>query len=229
MTQESPRYTDEQMALILKRASELQARGEEPAHTLEAIQQIAQQAGIDPQFVADAAATVPAFGTPVLARLLGAPSAYRLSRRIPGTFLTGDHAALIATIRDHMPQVGEVKEVAGSFEWHAGPSDNKTAITFTPSSGVTVVRIDSRYLAPKFVLFLGATVVTLITGVVGSAVSPQLGVPLGLGMLALSFTSARSLWNRTARRARAKLERLLAALTEQLGRDRPDSSGPPSR
>jgi hypothetical protein len=43
-----PRYTDEQMALILKRAAELQSAGEEQIHTLAEIQQIAQQVGIEP-------------------------------------------------------------------------------------------------------------------------------------------------------------------------------------
>src|SRR5262245_38849338 len=51
-------FTDQQMALILKRAAERQAAGAEPTHSLESIQDIARQVGIDSALVADAAATI---------------------------------------------------------------------------------------------------------------------------------------------------------------------------
>ena len=217
------------MALILKRAAELQATGEQPAYTLEAIQHIAQQVGIDPQFVADAAASLPTPAAAAGSLLFGAPSAYRLSRRIPGILQATDHPAVIATIRDHMPEVGEVRELAGSFEWHAGRADNMTAISFTPSPGGTLVRMDGRYMAPKFLLFLGASTVAMLTGLLGTAASPELGVGLGLGVFAVAFTSARFAWNLTADRGRRRLEHLLARLTEQLSGSRAsaDEAPPP--
>ena len=223
-----PRYTDQEMALILKRAAELQATSEEPVHTLDEIKQIAEQVGIDPKLIADAASALRVPAIPIGVRLFGAPSAYRLSRRMPGIIPIADHAAIIATVRDHMPLVGEVKEFTDCFEWHAGPPDNKTAITLTRSVGATVVRIDGRYVAPKFMLYFGATALTLVTTVVGTVFSPALGVGLGLGMLGLSFASARSLWNRAAGRTRRTLERLLVALAEQVDRSQPASTEPPT-
>jgi hypothetical protein len=216
MAEQDPRFTDQQMALILKRAAELQATGEEPVHTLAAIQEIARQVGIDAQLVADAAADLPAAGGRFGPRLLGAPSEFRVSRRIPGALQAADHPAVIATIRDHLPEVGEVQELAGGLEWHAGEDNNKTAITFTPSSGGTIVRIDGRYFGLKLILYLGAGAMTMLTGLLGMAGSPELGAGLGLGMFALSFASARYAWNRIAERGRRRLERLLAALTAQL-------------
>src|SRR4051812_5379894 len=103
MTDPRTRYTDQQMALILNRAAELQAAGDERRYTLEEIQAIAQQVGIEPEQVAVAAAALPApNGRPAL---FGAPSAYRLSRRISATSQPVDEPTVIATIRDHMPAV----------------------------------------------------------------------------------------------------------------------------
>jgi hypothetical protein len=226
MSDAGPRFTDQQMALILKRAAELQATGEEPVHTLEAIQQIAEQVGIDPQRIAEAAAAVQAPGAAPSHLIFGAPSAYRLTRQVGGSLDSADHAALIATIRDHLPDVGQVQEFAGGFEWHAGSADNKTAITLTPTPRGTAVRVDGRYFATKFVLFLSASVLTFLTGIAGLAVSPVLGAGLALGMCALTFTSARLLWNRASSRGRRRLERLLVALTGQLGGSPAQSSEP---
>jgi hypothetical protein len=226
MSDAAPQFTDQQMALIIKRAAELQATGEEPVHTLEAIQQIAQQVGIDPQFVAQAAVALQAPRSAAGPLLFGAPSAYRLARQTAGLLQSADHAALIATIRDHLPEVGEVKEFAGGFEWHAGPSDNKTAITFIPSPKGTVIRVDGRHFGSKFALFMSAGAVTLVTGLAGLGVSPEVGVGLGLGTFALSFTSARLLWNRLHMAGRRKLERLIVVLAEQLGRSPTDSGRP---
>ena len=50
------RYTDREMALILKRAAELQEHGpstgtREQSHTLSELEQIAAEVGIDPRYV----------------------------------------------------------------------------------------------------------------------------------------------------------------------------------
>ena len=218
MSDPGTRFTDQQMALILKRAAELQATGEEPVHTLESIQQIAQQVGIDPQLVAQAADALPLQGSASGRLLFGAPSAYRLTRQTASPLQAADRAALIGTIRDHLPQVGKVNEFAGGLEWHGGPGLDKTAITFTPSPRGTVIRVDGRNFDSKFTLFMSAGAITAVAGLAGLGVSPELGAGLGLGTLAITFTSARLLWNRLALAGRRKLERLVAALADQLDR-----------
>ncbi|MGB7211430.1 MAG: hypothetical protein WBC97_02280 [Gemmatimonadales bacterium] len=204
------------MALILKRATELQAAGEEPVHTLAAIQQIAQQVGIDPRLIAEAAASL---GPAAEARVhfFGAPSTYHLSRRLGRPLPSCDHAAVLAMIRAHMPLVGEAKEFAGGVEWQSGPADNKTAITFTPTTDETIVRISGRALGPKVIHYLSAGVLTMLIGVLGTAVSPAVGAGLALAMLVASFSVARMLWDRTAARGRARAQGLLDALSELTG------------
>jgi hypothetical protein len=204
------------MAAILKRAAELQATGEEPVHELATIQEIAQQVGIGPKHVADAAATLSFQGTVAGSRLFGASSAFRCTRQISDALSTSDRAAVVTTIRDQMPQVGVVTEFADRLEWQAGPADNKTAITLSAAAGGTLIRVDSRSLAPKLGFDSGVAVATIIAGALGAAIWPRLGASAALGMFALSFSTARFLWNRFADRSRQRLERLLATLVEQV-------------
>lgn len=215
------RYTDRQMAAILKRAAERQATGDEPLHELAAIQDIAQQVGIDPNHVADSAAALSFQGTMARGRLLGASSAFRRSRQIPEALSASERAAVVTTIRDQMPQVGVVTEFADRLEWHAGPADNKTAITLSAAAGGTLIRVDGRHLAPKLGFYSGAAVATIIAGGLGTSIWPRLGAGLALGIFVLSFGTARFLWNRFAHRSRQRLERLLATLVEQVRRRGP--------
>jgi len=212
-----PRYTDEQMALILKRAAELQSAGEEQIHTLAEIQQIAQQVGIEPRLIAAAAAGLPA-RTQGRADgvLFGAPSSYRLALRLPGSPSAAPRAQLIATIRDHMAQVGSVEEFEDRIEWYAGPADNKSAVTIEPSESETVIRVDMRQHGPKVGLYLLAGTVSLVAGVVGAIASPVVGVAVGAGALVSTFTGARAWWGRIVARRERRVGALMDALTNEI-------------
>lgn len=208
-------YTDEQMALILKRATELQAAGEESIHSLESIQQIAVQVGIDPRLVADAAATLTAKERGVSPGLLGWPPVCRIRRTVSTPFQSIDRAAAIATIRDHMPAVGDVKELANGFEWRSGSADIKTAITIMPSGSSTEIRVDGRYHGAKVMFYLGAGITTLFASVVATALSPHLGPAIGAGMLVASFVAARTLWNHIATHSRQRVANVVELLAAQ--------------
>jgi hypothetical protein len=210
------KFTDQQMALILKRAAERQAQGGEAVHSLESIQDIARQVGIDPQLVADAAATLERGREP--GSLLGPPSAYRSSRRLaPGAL---DQTSVLSTIRDYLPFAGEPRPVEGGFEWHAGPADNKTLIAVTSRADATTLRIDARQDGPKAMTYLLATTVGGLAGGVSvallSSISLGLGAGVGVAALAASLASARAFWNRFARRRDKRLHDLSDALARQL-------------
>jgi hypothetical protein len=205
------KFTDQQMALILKRAAERQAEGGEPVHSLESIQEIARQVGIDPRLVADAAATLE---TSRDSSLFGAPSAFRSSRRLPLRSI--DHAAVLATIRDHLTYAGEARHVGDGIEWHSGPADNKTVIAVAPGAEGTTLRIDARQHGPKAMLYIGAATVGVVAGVVGAALLSGIGVGVGLAALATSFAGARAIWNHQAHRRDKRLRDLSDALAGQL-------------
>jgi hypothetical protein len=206
------------MALILKRAAELQSAGEEQIHTLAEIQQIAQQVGIEPRLIAAAAAGLPARtqGRATDGVLFGAPSSYRLTRRLPGSPFATHRAQLIATIRDHMAQVGSVREFEDRIEWYAGPADNKAAVTIEPSESETVIRVDLRQQGPKVGLFLLAGSVTLVAAVAGTIASPAIGMAIGAGTLVSTFAGARVWWQRIVARRERRVGALMDALTNEI-------------
>jgi len=209
-------FTDQQMALILKRAAERQAAGDEPTHSLESIQDIARQVGIDSALVADVAATIDKSDNGVVF-LLGAPSAYRESRRLAGASATMDLGAVLETIRDHLPFAGEVRHVREGIEWHAGPADNKTVVALSPRAGGGVhLRIDARQQGPKALAYLAAGTVGLIASVVSITRLHGLGVAVGVAAIAVSFAGARMLWNHVAKRRDKRLLDLGNALAGQI-------------
>jgi hypothetical protein len=213
-----PRYTDDQMALILKRAAELQSAGEDQTHTLAEIQQIAQQVGIEPRLIAAAAAGLPAQtqGRATDGVLFGASSSYRHTLRLPGSPPAARRAELIATIRDHMAQVGAVREFADRIEWYAGPADNKAAVTIEPSESETVIRVDLRQQGPKVGLFLLAGSVTLVAAVAGTIAAPAIGMAIGAGTLVSTFAGARVWWQRIVARRERHVDALMEALTNEI-------------
>ena len=209
------KFTDQQMALILKRAAESsKSSGDEPAHSLESIQQIADQVGIDRQIVADVAATLdqPSGG----ASLLGAPSGFRLSRQVARTQAI-DQAAILATIRDHLPYgAGEMRPVGDGIEWHAGPADNKTVVAIAPGSDGTTLRIDARQHGVKALAYIGGVSAGLLVGVSASAVWHAPGAAVAAAAIGASFAGTRALWNRHVDSRRERFRRLLDALGDQL-------------
>jgi hypothetical protein len=217
------RYTDRQMALILKRAAERQAEGADASHSLADIQQIAQQVGIDASLIAEAALTIrDRDGQP--GEVLGPSAAYRVSRRLESPGVPIDSAALLEVIRDRMPDLGESRPLPDGFEWYSGPAENKTFVSVTTRSDGTTVRIDGRQSGPKIGLYLLAGTVTIVAGGVVTVAAPVVGVGVAAGLFVATFGAARAAWSAIARRSRARAEQLVDALAERIARHPPDEA-----
>jgi len=217
------KYTDQQMALILKRAAEQQAAAGEATHSLEAIQDIARQVGIDPALVANAAQNLDA---PAQAsHVMGEPSAHRISRRLQRAPTSIDSAALLAIIRDHLSMTGEIRPLGDGLEWHAGIAENKFVVTVAPTTAGPAVRIDARQHGPKALAYMAAGITGGIALLVGAGVGHGLGAAAGIAVLGASVAGARAVWNRYARRRNERLRALTEALVAQLESDgRPSES-----
>lgn len=208
------KFTDQQMALILKRAADRQADDGDASHSLESIQEIAREVGIDPRVVAEVAATLDV--SRAATTLFGASSAYRSSRRIVSNMSTIDRAAILAAIREHLPLVGEKRDVGDGIEWHSGPADNKTVVAVTPTPSGAMLRIDMRQHGLKAGTYIAAGTVGLIAGVVSVATLHGPGVAVGVGAFWASLAGARAIWNRHARRREQRMRGLSDALAAQL-------------
>jgi len=224
------RFDDEEVARILERAAELQHRAplappDISGMTLAQLEQVATEAGIDPQHVRDAAAALEReTRTPALpgASLLGAPMRLELERTVEGEIPAGASEALAETIRATIPNPGYVSTLGKSFEWNSANPQRALRVTVTPRAGRTVIRIEER---------LGNLVGGLFGGIVGGVGGGGGGTAMGVIGGALhnipaavaaagvalvgSFLLARTIFRKVVRYRAGELHRLLDALAER--------------
>ena len=213
------RYTDREMALILKRAAELQEHGpstgtREQSHTLSELEQIAAEVGIDPRYVVEAANAVDVEPTTKRAPLLGAPTTYQVSRFVEGEVPEVEFADMLDAIRRVTGKHGEVSRVLGSLEWKTMGPRGETYVTISPRQGKTAIRIGGQY-------GLGAGLVYGVVGTIGAALlvgtSVSTGSAIDVGTLAAvgagSYLAARTAWQAVAAKTERRLRKILEEVT----------------
>jgi len=207
------------MALILRRAAYLQEIGPDPArqdqsHTLTELESVAVEVGIDPRYVAEAAAAVDAEPTTKRAPLLGAPTTYQVSRFVEGQVAEADFAELLDSIRQVTASHGEVNRVLGALEWKGTGPRGETHVTISPRQGQTALRIGGRYGR-------GAGLVYVVFATIGAGLiagtSIATGSPIDVGTVAAvgagSYLAARTAWQVLAAKTERRLRKVLEEVT----------------
>jgi hypothetical protein len=204
------RYTEEDLALILNRAAELQegAPPSVPRYTLAEIQEIAAGAGIAPDHVASVAASL--HGDRALRGdgLLGAPTRFRFEETIDGEVTDDVVGELLDLVRRDLGIQGSVAEALGTVDWKGADSMGTTDVSIARRGGRTIIsvltgRTDAAGATATFsgfgALGLSALGMSLVgvAGLVGPAV-PLIGV---LGGGSTAWLAMRAIWRRVARRA----------------------------
>lgn len=231
------RYDDREMAVIIKLASELEEReagGE--SHSLDEIQEIAVQAGIDPDLVVQAARIFEAERASRASSLIGAPTAYRFQRSVAGEVPEDELGALVDVIRQVTGREGEVARVLESLEWRdLDPFGTTTHVEITPRRGRTAIRVAARSGNAAGWSYLGTGILaTILSVIVGKEMQAPILLEAGviLGLWSSGYLAARTVWRRTARRIKTRLRRLADGLTAQAARALPkgarSTSGPDS-
>lgn len=217
-----PRYTDEQMALILRRAAELQARGEDAVHRLRDIQRAAAEAGIDPALVARAAAelagALPSPNDPLQGDLFGASRRIVIDRWIENPTVSATSPQVLAAIRKHAPELGQVRQIGDGIEWRCGTGYSEWVVMVSPSGRGVRVQVAGSFEGRHFMLNFAALGVGVASGLAMLAIAPPLAaaLPVGIGAWGFAGLGARGLWNRSARRELERLERLADAAAAAL-------------
>ena len=218
---ESRRYSEEETALILRRAAELQepdglsSRGD--GFTLLEIQQIATEAGIDPTCVAEAAALMSVQERDRWASLLGGRTQFRFERVVSRELPESARSALVEEIREAMQRPGQTGHQAGALEWvHEKGDKDWVRIGVTSQAGQTHIQLHAhRGDEAAGVLSLSAVGGAMLAGLgaalLGVEATVEAFAVLGGGSGAgLAFGWA------TWRRLSARWERRLNALTTRL-------------
>lgn len=236
------RYGEDEVARLLKRATELQRDAVSPETgagelTLPELEDIAIEAGIDPHFLRRAAAELQVGGTSPGSRwswLTGAPASLLFERTVAGELPPDALEELPAEIQQRVGALGQASVVARTLTWQT-ETPNKTRslhVVVTSREGKTHIRIEERLNQLAGALFGG-----LVGGVGGGAGGAGLGVALGvlgsaalavalpLGAVAGSYFAARTIFSTMVARRREVLQDLLRHLSDAVSDAATDAAG----
>ncbi len=181
----SRRYTDKEVARIIKDASELQQVETAPESasvglSLAELESVAREAGLDPALVRRAAANLDTRVSDVKpSRFFGAPRTLVLERTIDGEVPVDEYEMLALTIQRTLGGLGTASTFGRTMQWTTAPSGRRRGsmrvvqVTITPRNGVTTIRIEEPLQQVAIALFVGSM------GGVGMGLMPLIGVGAG--------------------------------------------------
>jgi len=242
------RYNEKEVALLLRRASELQRAAptvrDPTGLTLRELEEIASEAGLDSAMLRQAAAELDtgvhgAQGN-LGSRLAGGPLRTVLERAVPGELPESGYAELIPLIIAAADRPGLASQVGQTFTWTSQDQANVRQLQVMMSSlgGSTQIRVEERYGGMAGGIFgvglggIGGGVGIGLGGGLGSALG---SLALGLGIPAvtvgLSYLGCRTLYRHSVARRRQVLERLMRDLEDRvrLAAQRAPAALPPER
>jgi hypothetical protein len=227
MSDESPRrYSEREIGDILKRATERQAERDEmtasvPAGlTLEEIEQIAREVGVDADLVRSVAADMSAGSLPEEKwRILGGPLKTEHLYKVDGSATDKDLDALVAEIREHLGIQGRFEKLNGSLTWNGADTTN-LEISVVPEGTQTRIQGKQHFGSMAMVFFFLPLFFTLVIG--SGYLAEEVGMPallefaLLMGALLIAFGGGRIGFKRWTRHQRDKMATLVQHLGELL-------------
>lgn len=216
-------YGDEEIGRILKRATELQRR--EPSAppagvTLQELEEIASEAGIDPMYLRRAATELDAGRAEptVWSKLLGDDVGLVRETTLPGEVGNDGFERILATIQATSKEHGQPSLFARTLTWRAETASNTRTVqvVVTSRDGTTHIRIEENLTQMASGIFGGV----VAGGGVGIGIG--VGLPIGLevlgsalfatlapvGMVGLGYVAARSIYRTVVGRRRRALSTL---------------------
>ena len=229
----SRRFTDREVALVLKRASEIDERSDARSGSgglsLNDLTEIAAEVGISNDALRRAVATLDqrrAGASP----WEGAPLVRRAVRAVPGELGEADVAELMRRVDASAEGAGSITEALGSVRWSASDRFVGTQVTVTPRDGQTTIEVAEKtparlrrvvHFIPAVWGLVGALPLLEATGgslptIAAGGLAVLLGGAIGRGVF--SFLSNRS--ERRVRALTAELAEVAAAAAARS--DEPD-------
>jgi len=221
MSEGSRRFTDREVALVLKRASEIdeaEVAGAASGLSLDDLTEIAGEVGISADAIEKAVAGLDR-RSPLGPALAGAPLVRRAVHAVPGRLDQQAVARLIQMVDAQTDSAGTVSEALGAVRWTASDRFMGTQVHFAPGDDHTSIEVLEK-ASPRLrrVLHLLPTAWGLMLG--GSAVSAMsLGTLGGTEMAGIAALSAaaglgvgRAAWTFLSRRSGRRVHKLAEIL-----------------
>jgi hypothetical protein len=227
MTNDKRHFSDEEFALVLRKAMELQEGGSglslpSEGLSLEDMRAVARDVGIDPALVDRAVSLLPEKQLSLVARATGGPTRYRLEHSGP-TVEKDDLSRILDVIRRETGHHGKVTNELDGITWETVGEVSQVHVSLAPRDGGTEVRLtvnrDAAFMLTWFFSVLGALVGAGITGAIVEPATVLGGVGIVGAALGGGLTLARTLWGRSTKAVREKTHRLMEMLTREIGTD----------
>lgn len=218
---QSRRFTDREVALVLRRASEIEdTQGTEGAAglSLEELQDIGREVGISADAIARAAASLGRSGV-VPAALAGAPLVRKAVHAVQGRLNEEALGALIRHVDERADSAGSISQALGSVRWTASDRFRSMQVSITPAGAETRIQVVEK-ATPRF-----RHVVQLLPAAWGvmlaAPLAGALGTP-GAGIVALLAAGGlvggaigRGVWSLLSSQSEARVSRLAAELSAE--------------
>jgi hypothetical protein len=236
MSEGGPKFSDEESALILQRAAELQAK-EGRSLSLRELEVAAAEIGIDVALVRRAAEEVAITGppppprAPVSGGALGAPLLLLHERVVPGAPRRGLWDDVASEIRRRLGVAGRVEASERQFTW-SDPHGRAVRVSLVARGERTLIRVEERMSGAAGGLFLGMGLPVALGGLgfilpicIAVLELPVL-IPVALAVwAALAFGLARTIFKTVASQRDRELRALADGIAE-LCREGPHALGP---
>lgn len=223
------RFNETDTDAILRRTAELATGSEEkPARrglSLDEMEALAKDAGLDPELVRQAARDVTTRQALATSPWTGAPKRIVLEEEIEGDVTEALWESMVGELQRTFGGIGLVSKVGRTRTWMfaptgpRGPGTRALSITVTSSGGKSVIRADEQ---------LNQLMGGLFGGIMGGLGGGTTGVWMGIGMGVLhsplaavgmvlcsltgTYTLARALYSRAYRKRSEELSELLTRL-----------------
>jgi hypothetical protein len=215
-------YSDKEVALILRKATDLQREAGSAAGeglSLPMLADIADEIGVDREFVERAALALDS-RTPAQSPIWGDPSVYQCQLSSQRKYSPDELLRLIDVVRDSTQHQGSVKDVLGSLEWKTIGQVNEIAVTATSQEQGTSIRvIGDRGAAATLTWGFSVAGGIVAAGVTGAFLSPD-SLLVGIGILATGGTAGlglgRALWARSTRKFQQRFMNLREEISRHL-------------
>jgi hypothetical protein len=235
-------YSDEEFALILRKAAELASRAESPAAssaglTLAEMKSAASQAGLDAALIEQAARMLAATATATAAasrleRLIGGPLRHDHQARFRVRLDESSAALLLSAVRIAASVAGS-RDVGHSsslgMTWHDGGELESLGVTARPEEdGASVsVTVDRRgtLVIVGLTSALVAFFAVLFSGSVLYPDSPALGYAGCIAGIGAALAVARNYWASSTRKVRERISVVMDAIARTLSRPETQVSG----
>lgn len=219
----SRRFTDEEFAVVLRKAVELRDAGEhDPGSpeglTLDEMKAIAREVGIEPRAVEAAVRMMERPPESPVHALLGGPTRYRLEASVSGWLPEERLPHVLDAIRRAADHHGEADSELGSLAWKTVGEVSQLHVVVRPEGDRASVQL-SADRSGAFILtwFLSVAGGMVGAGIIGAITEPTTllgGVSLFAGMTAAGLGTARTLWARGTRRFRTRFSGLFHAVRQ---------------